>query len=176
MSNPLIDKIIDGDAAYAYAYMTNSNGYGHMYLDIRLAKPEYGPRTNAMIRASCQIGSSDGYAPQHEQVYAKHFGFRCDDASLSLEALEAGAKIMRKVTKTIAKMDEQMGCAETFAEMCQYVLLASGARALIVEPRLGFACGGYMRDKDLVSVGAASAKRFKDMEANLIAAFSRKAA
>jgi hypothetical protein len=176
MSNPLIDKIIDGDAAYAYAYMTNSNGYGHMYLDIRLAKPEYGPRTNAMIRASCQIGSSDGYAPQHEQVYAKKFGFRCTDDNYSLEELEAGVKVMRKVRKSMSKSEEQFGHADTFAEICQRVLLASGARALIVEPRLGFACGGYMRDKDLVSVGAASAKRFKDMEENLIAAFSRKAA
>ncbi len=174
MSN-IIDSIIDGKSAYAYAFMTSNCGYGHMIVNIRSeARSEFSGRSNAMIKITCQIGSGDGFDTRGP--YAIRYGLSSNDDVILPADIETVSKMVKKIEKYLAKTEAEMGPTRTYAEFCQRILLGSGVGALITEPQDGWVTGGRMSDKMLVNVGAASMKRLSQMEDNLIVAFSRKAA
>lgn len=170
MSSNLIDAIIDGKSAYAYAFMTRDRSYGHMVVNIRL-----GDNCPATIKVNCQIGSPDG-GRQNEEPYAIRFGASSNDDCIRTEDLERCLKVMRKIERYLEKVRFLYGNADTYAEYCQRILIGSGVATLIAEPNDGWVNGGLMKDKALIAVGAASQRKLKDMESALIGHFSRKAA
>jgi len=172
MTKNRIDAVIDNNTeSYAYAWLERSHGYGHMNVIISLAgKNEY-RRPEGCIKISSQIG---GEGEQSERIYAERFGFDQRYGHGSLEELEAGVKIMRKIEKRMKEMYETYGMPKTHAEFCQRILVASGAKQLIVEPN-HWANGSAMRDKEMVVVSAASAYKLEQMEKELLSFFSRKA-
>ena len=170
-----IDSIIDSNSTHAYAFMTSDHSYGHMSINIRLGEHDIG-RNVGRLAITCQIGSYDGNPEQHNAPYAWSFGVTCQYDAIKLPELERYVKVLKKVDRYLAKQEADYGPPKSYAEYCQRVLLGSGVTALITEPNDGWVNGGKMADKKLFTIGARSMCRLVEMEANLCAAFARKAA
>lgn len=171
-----IDAIIDSREAYAYAFMTSNNGYGHMNVTIRMVNPQLSSRANGTISISCQIGSDFGSEKEFCLPYARRYGFQSGSDQATLEEVELATKVLRKIRRHMDKVEELDGPPDDYADFCHRILIGSGVKDLIAEPMDGWVAGGRMCDKELFRIGGASKAKLKQMEANLIGRFSRKAA
>lgn len=177
-----IDAIIDGQEAYAYGFMTKSDygygdRYGHMTVNINLAnKCDWMMRRPGVIKITCQIGSTAlSYDEQCQKPYAFRYGYDSNGNEGSLDNLKAAVAALTKIEKYMAKVENDFGYAENFADYCQRVMLGAGVKHFISEPT-GWSNGGHMRDKDLDAVSRKSREKLDMMVSGLMQAFARKAA
>lgn len=173
--NPIDTIIDDCTKSYAYAFMREEHGYGHMMVNIHLTgKNEYS-RPDGVVGISCQIGSTYG-GDQTRETYCWNYGFDARHGKGSLVELEEAVKVMRKIARKMQQMYDQFGAPKNYADYCQRVLLSAGVKTLIAEPGDGWAHGGQMQHKSLLCVGYESMRKLEQMETALVERFVRKAA
>lgn len=171
-----IDTIVaDVTKSYAYAYLQKdrSSMYGHMIVEIRLARSAGCPyrRLDGSIKISCQIGTDGDHEDMFFKPYAQRYGFDARHGDGSLEELEIAVKVMRKIVKHMDKEYQTYGEPKTYADYCQRILVGAGVKNLIVEPNHWCGGGRNLSDMEMVLVGATSAYKLDQMEKELITSF-----
>lgn len=175
-----MDKFNSNKTPYGFCKVYGDHSYGHMEIIINNAiGDDYWRKPR--IRVSCQVGGgSDSSPDQFEKPYAWHHGVEANCDHMSLQDLELSVKFMRAFEKKLAKMNDELGSPETFAEYCARILIASGVDPVFINRQWG---GGYRELTDLPtrylshrSERGDLRKDLIDLEAMLCKRYTRRAA
>lgn len=166
---------------YAYVATTGDRTYGHMNVTIYnvIGSDNYWAY-RPLLTVTSQIGSTD-YDAQREALYATRYGVVGPSRDqMSLKDLEESVKFMRKFERRLAKMEEENGPVQSYADLCWRVIICSGAEIAFANPHYG---SGYDKLQHLPNFNVKNVvgkvdlyKELKGMESKLISMFSRKAA
>lgn len=123
---------------HAIVRLWGERTYGH--IDASVRHIDEGNYRSPRLRVSCQIGSSENDAvgvSQRQKTYAWNYGISGSREEMTLDELEIGVKIMRRINRKLNQMDEELGLPETFAEYCARILIASGINYVFVNEQWG---------------------------------------
>lgn len=123
---------------HAIVRLWGDRTYGH--IDASVRHIDEGNYRSPRLRISCQIGSNENDAvgiSQRQKTYAWNYGISGGREEMTLDELEIGVKIMRRINRKLNQMDEELGLPETFAEYCARILIASGVNYAFVNEAWG---------------------------------------